>query len=884
MARPWVVAVGMAMGLICGCQNRDLSPRGDGGSEDAARENGRDGGSAGDGGTDGGPLAEGCPPLCPVPTKEFSRKPAPNPIRAENQRPGNPGWFSGRQSNSGEVEVYASLESAEKGDTVEIKVSSARDDQVRAEIYRLGDYGGAGARRVWQGGPFAVTRQPTCPQDPSTGRVECSWSETFRFVVGDDWVSGLYLVKVIRTDDFRRFAPFVVRDHRAAELLFQTGINTAQAYNTWGGESLYSDASGTLPSGRAFEVSFDRPFLDDDGSGQVLRWEYPLLQFLERNGYDVTYGSGLDFARFNSFLAGIGALVIGGHDEYWTESERDQVEAALASGTTSLVHFGGNGGYWRVRPLSNAAGQGFRGIACFKTDSPLLDPLPNTTVRFRDPPRQRPEGLLFGAMYDSWQLIPFPLIVKQPDHWLFEGTGLKAGEQLVGLAGYEFDRVMSGMEPPGLQISMESPVVTAEGLPSVTQVVDRTLPQGNIVFSAGVIYWPLGLSANPELHDGRVERMTLNVLERALNGRRAPRTLSGGEGPTPSKPAPVGRWASSVRALAGTPGGPGFEDGPGSTARFLGPTGLALLPDGRLVVADTGNHRIRLIDTDAAHLVTTLAGDGQPGGRDGPGAKARFRSPTGVAVGPDGSIYVADSDNHVIRRLTHDSADWTVSTYAGVLRQPGFADGTAVAARFRRPTALALDEAGNLYVADQAGNRIRVIDTATQQVTTLAGTGSTGFADAAHGAQARFNNPSAIAIGLQGEVYVVDAGNQKIRRISGELSHAVTTLAGDNDAPFGFQDGTGTQARFRAQMGLAMTPNGELLVADTANFRIRRILPGHSAADTDVTTLAGSGQFGTHLGRADTADLVAPSGIAVTPDGTLYVSDSFNAVIRVIRR
>jgi len=891
MSRLWWLAMGVAVLVSWGCHGRH-GPTDPGGDSDNPVSAG-DGGGDGDGGVltpdagtelDGGTVTPTCPPTCPGNPGSFSRRPAANPIPAENQRPGNPDWFAGRPANAGQVELYASIESAEVGDVLGVKVSTDADVQVRAELYRLGDYGGAGARLMWQGGPFPAHRQPECPRDPSTGRVECAWSDTFSVTVGEDWVSGVYLVKVIRPEGFRRFTTFVVRDHRAAEILLQPGLNTAQAYNTWGGESLYEDDSGTLPSGRAFEVSFDRPYREDDGTGQVLRWEFPLIQFLERNGYDVTYGTGLDFARFDTFLDGIGALVIGGHDEYWTEAERDQVEAALASGNTSLVHLGGNGGYWRVRALSDRAGTSFRGIACYKNDSPTLDPERNSTVRFRDPPNEKPEGLLFGAMYDSWELVPFPLIVKDPNHWLFEGTGLKAGERLVGLAGYEFDRVTAGLAPPGISISMESPIVTAEGLPSVTHVVDRTLPSGRLVFSAGVIYWPLGLSADPEVHDGRVERMTLNVLERALSHRHTPRSLPPATGPVPHPPAPIGNWAASVRAYAGTAGAPGWVDGPASSARFQGPTGLALTPDGRLVVADTGNNRIRLIDSGGAHAVSTIAGDGQLGARDGPGNQAQFRSPTGVAVGPDGSIYVADSDNHVIRRIANDPPRWTVSLYAGAFRQQGFADGAAPAARFHRPTALAIDEAGNLYVADQAGNRIRYIDAVTRQVTTIAGTGSTAYGDAARGTQARFNNPSALALGPDGDLYVVDAGNQKIRRISDEPVHPVTTIAGDNDHSFGFADGNGKQARFRAQMGLAVTPTGEVLVADTANFRIRKLLPGATSDKTQVTTLAGSGEIGTQLGRGDAADLVAPSGLVVAPDGTVYVSDSYNAVIRAIKR
>ena len=872
VARIWV-ALGAVALLASGCRDQ------------SGLHHDPDGGAPGDGQNPdpGKPVTQQCPPLCPGKPTDYARAPGPNPIPEENQKPGSPAWRSGRPANDGQVELYASVESAESGDTVGVKVSTDSEQQVTAEVYRFGDYGGAGARKLWQGGPFPAGKQAPCPRDPQTSRVECAWTDTFSFTVGADWVSGLYVVKVIRPDGFKRFTPLVVRDHRAAELLLQPGMNTYQAYNTWGGESLYSDGSGTMPSGRAFEVSYNRPYKDDEGTGQMLRYEYALARFLERNGYDVTYGSNLDFSRFTSFLDGVGTLVIGGHDEYWSQEERTQVDAAIASGGTSLVNLSGNGAYWRVRPISSQDGQGLRGIACFKSDS-KLDPVPDSTIRFRDDPNALPESLLFGAMYDGWELEPFPLIVKDPDSWLFAGTGLQRGDGLVGLVGYEFDRVPDGASLPGLNVSMESPVVTAEGLPSVSQVVDRLAPSGRLVFSAGSIYWALGLSADPQTHDARLERMTLNVLERALSHRRPARMLPSATGPVPLQAAPDARWAASVSAWAGTPGTPGWVDGAGAVARFAGPTGLALTPEGRLVVADTTNNRIRMIDTDAARTVTTIAGGGQLGGRDGDGTAAMFRSPTGVAVGPDGAIYVADSDNHLIRRIQNNPPRWTVTTYAGALRVPGTADGPARVARFNRPTALAVDASGNLYVADQAGNRIRRISTATGEVKTIAGSGATGSADSQQGLTAQFNNPSALALSPTGEIYVMDAGNQRVRRVSADPAHAVVTIAGDNAQSAGFADGTGEEARFRAQMGMALGLHGELLLGDTANFRIREILPGVDSATTSVRTIAGTGHVGAELGRGDQADIVAPAGLALAPDGTLYVSDSYNGAIRAIRR
>jgi DNA-binding beta-propeller fold protein YncE len=812
------------------------------------------------------------------------REPGPRPILRENEQPGAPDWLSGRRSNSGQVEVYTSLESVELGDTLGIKVSTDVPATVTAEVFRVGHYGGAGARRVWSGGPWHVRRQAPCERDPVTSRVECDWQDTFSLQVPEDWVSGLYVVKLQRHDRYMRLAPFVVRDWRAADILYTPNFTTYQAYNTWGGESLYFNGSRTMPRGRAWEVSFDRPYQAADGAGKTFLLDVALVQLLEREGYDVTYGTQLDFVRFPRFLQRIGALVYGGQDEYWPVEERDQVDEALAGGNMSLAYFGANGAYWRIRLVPDRYGHPLRTIACYKGE-PESDPIPYSTVRYRDPPDARSENSLFGVMYENWQLIPFPLVVADSSHWLFEGTGLAQGELLPGLVGYEYDKAFPDHPgyPQGVRTSMISPVVGAEGVPSSASTVDRTLPSGRLVFAAGTIWWALGLDRSGEAYDPRVERMTLNVLERALAHRSPPRVLPAPSGPPPERPEPQAAWARSVGDFAGLPGAPGHVDGPAAQARFSGPTGLAFTPQGELVVADTAGNRIRMVLTDEARTVVTLAGTGALGERDGEGSQAMFRWPTGVAVGPQGELYVADSDNHSIRRLRQVGNTWQVDTVAGTRSRAGFEDGPAHLARFNRPTALAVDGEGNLYVADQANSRIRRVRAGTHEVETLAGSGAFGSVDAAVGAEASFNNPTALALGPEGMLYVVDAGNHLIRRVETGGSHAVSTMAGSAGLP-GFADGPGTQARFRAQFGLAFGPLGELLIADSGNYRLRKLLPGVDAASTQVYTLAGSGRFGLRSGHGSEAELVAPAGLAEGPEGRLYVSDSFHHVIRVIER
>lgn len=822
-----------------------------------------------------------CPPRCPkvLPSLRLSR---PSPLPAENALPGEPRWKDGRIAGLGQLELYVSSDSVEAGDRLAVKVSSGRAAQAELLVYRIGYYGGAGARLVWSSGPVAVGPQAACPRDPATGLIECQWTDTVSFEIGADWVSGLYLVKGLRDDGFRRFAPFVVRDGRAAEILFQPAFTTSQAYNRWGGTSLYEDVHGGLPNNRAVQVSFDRPYEQGEGAGFTPQWELPLVQLLEREGYDVTYATNFDFARFGDLLSGIGAFVHGGHDEYWLSEQRAAIDAALASGHMSLAYFGANGGYWRVRGLPSSSGQPLRIMACYKGIAG--DPQPGSTVRFRDPPGEQPENGLFGSMYESWMLIPFPLTVKDPSHWLYEGTGLRAGQMLHGLVGNEYDRIFdNGYSPPGLSVSAEGPVLNADGIPGIAQVVDRTLPSGRLVFSAGTFYWALALGQIPALADSRVERMTINVIDRALTHRRTTPWRGPVTGALQKHNSPNAIWAANVAHLAGTVGASGWIDGPGAQARFDGPTGLAVTPQSQVIVAESAGNRIRLVENDAARTVITLAGNGQLGLRDGPGAQAMFRTPTGVAVGADGAIYVADSDNHVIRRV-EKTPPYNVSTYAGSTRTQGDTDGPAASAQFRRPTALTFDSVGHLYVADQNGHRIRKIEAGTRVVSTIAGHRWGGHMDDPDGSQALFNNPTAIAAGSGGELYVFDAGNGLLRRVSTSPPYSVTTIAGGPPMEFGFADGAGNHARFRAQFGLATGLAGELLVADTANYRVRKILPGVDALATQVFTIAGSGEQGTDLGGGEVADLVAPSGIAVGLDGRIYVSDSYNQSLRVITR
>ena len=326
----------------------------------------------------------------------------------------------------------------------------------------------------------------------------------------------------------------------------------------------------------------------------------------------------------------------------------------------------------------------------------------------------------------------------------------------------------------------------------------------------------------------------------------------------------------SIATLAGTVGTPGTTDGSATSARFHFPAGLAVSSDGTVYVADTDNDTIRAIDSGGN--VTTVAGQaGRTSSVDGTGADARFEDPFSTAVDADGVVYVADSAAHVIRRITPDGA---VTTYAGSPGAFGSADGTGAAARFYSPFGVAVDTAGNVYVADSFNSTVRKIAPGGI-VTTLAGTARSGGGTDGTGAAARFDQPFGIAVDANSTVYVSDARANTIRTIS--PAGVVTTLAGLAGTP-GSADGTGTSARFNVPYAVAVDTTGTVFVVDHGNHTIRKI-----TADGVVTTLAGTaGSQGSTDGSGAAARFRYPSGVAVDRNGNVFVADTDNHVIRQI--
>ncbi len=428
-------------------------------------------------------------------------------------------------------------------------------------------------------------------------------------------------------------------------------------------------------------------------------------------------------------------------------------------------------------------------------------------------------------------------------------------------------------------------VLNVGAAPAVTmQPADASVAAGGVAaFSAAatgapspLVRWQQSSNAGATWVDiGGATATSYSTAPVALadNGLKFRAVFSNAWGAVPSSAATLTVAAAPVGGpltlLAGNVGaGAGWQDG--TVARFSAPGGAAVDAAGNVYVADTSNHVIRKITP--AGVTTTLAGmPGSSGSLNGTGSAARFSSPHGVAVDAGGDLWVTDTENHTVRKITPAGVVTTVAGTAGVF---GSADGTGAAARFNNPWRLTLDGAGNIYVADRLNHTIRKI-TAAAVVSTVAGSpGAIGSADGT-GAAARFSRPSGLALDAAGNLFVAEWGNQTIRKIT--PAGVVSTLAGKAGL-VGNVDGTGVNARFNYPEGLAIDGSGTLYAADSQGQTIRKITPAGG-----VTTLAGSaGSAGSDDGNGAAARFKYPTGIAATPAGTVYVTEEGNHTVRAI--
>ncbi len=461
-------------------------------------------------------------------------------IRRENQKPGTRDWMltntridPATKYRCPWVEGYCSRTSVRAGEEIQFFVSTNPASSFTLDIYRMGYYGGAGGRHVLSRGPFGGKVQP----EPAVGERrlrECAWEACDTLRIPADWVSGVYLGKLTaEREGLQSYVIFVVRDDRPADLMFQCSDTTWQAYNRWPSQfSLYDNGRDTWYWGPGVDISFDRPYgkycqiLDaplSTGSGEWFLWEYPLAYWLEERGYDVTYVSNLDTHTDPGGLSRCKGLLSVGHDEYYSMEMFNNVRAAIDGGL-NVAFFSGNVCCGRIDPRPSSRGVPNR--IFFRTD--FWGPRDEEEIK-RFPamallPHASPNSnLLVGAGNIPPTTGGADWMCDLPDHWVFEGTGMKRGEGIPGLVGWEWHGDPAKI--PGLVVLGSAPTQSAPGKPN-GGVYTATIYPGakkNFVFNASSCWWADGLSeppgyvrpavyTRPQGPDPRAQQITANII------------------------------------------------------------------------------------------------------------------------------------------------------------------------------------------------------------------------------------------------------------------------------------------------------------------------------------------------------------------------------------
>ena len=463
---------------------------------------------------------------------------ADNPVALENQKPGSGGWDASPSSVPGQLAVYASELSVAPGEPVHLHVSAGSSYSV--SVYRLGWYGGQGGRLLAQLPAHQGSLQLEASPDPVTGEVKESWPVTDVVQTGSDWVSGYYVAKVESSGQGAVEVPFVVRESpngSHAAILVQVPVNTWQAYNPYGGKSLYN--FGCACGVAAVKVSFDRPY--GVGAQGPFIWEIQSLRWLESQGYDIAYQTDYDTDQHPESLLEHRLVMTLGHGEYWTKAERDGFEAAIAQGT-NVAFLGSNTGYWQVRYED-----GGRTLVGYKdtVPDPVADPA-QQSILFRE--LGRPECQLLGVMHTALRahqdgLIGYTVPASgASDPWM-QAAGFKEGDFVPDIVGNEWDNVVPGCVPPGARdFTVLLHYQATPGVPSNADAVRYTAPSGARVFASGAQMWGWGLDtwavryqgdsdpASPKLQ--QLMRVMLQDLTRpeppqALYAKRSPRLMKG---------------------------------------------------------------------------------------------------------------------------------------------------------------------------------------------------------------------------------------------------------------------------------------------------------------------------------------------------------------------
>lgn len=444
-------------------------------------------------------------------------------IITENLRRGSDRWCIPRAAGFG-IAGYADRVSARLGDVVTLYVR-AKAARYHVEAYRLGYYQGLGGRLIWFSPTMNSQRQPPPVRDEATNLVQAPWSPSVRFEVTSEWPPGSYLLKLVGGDGSQSYVPLVIRDdHSRAALVLQHSAITWQAYNDWGGYNLYhgprdwqSVRARPRPD-RARIVSFDRPYSEHRGAASLLSDEQVLVSLVERLGLDVTYWTDLDLHERPKLLQHHRALIVAGHDEYWSKRMRNSAMAARDQGV-NIALLAANTDYRQVRVAASPLGRD-RLVIGYKSASedPLSKRNPSlATVEWRNPPILRPESDLNGALYQC-NPVNADMVVLDASSWLFDGTGLRVGDRVPHFVRFEYDRVDARSPTPmSIRVLAHSPVV-CWGTPDFADMTYYTTRSGAGVFDGSTTAWLKDLTLDCALGKSCkrtapiIERMTENLL------------------------------------------------------------------------------------------------------------------------------------------------------------------------------------------------------------------------------------------------------------------------------------------------------------------------------------------------------------------------------------
>jgi hypothetical protein len=454
-------------------------------------------------------------------------------IASENNLPGTTDWLikvkfdtcplpDHRFCRRSQIEGYCSHTSARAGDTVNFFVSTAPASKFAMQIYRMGYYQGKGGNLKKDVGILQGNVQVEPKTDPQTNFFECRWQKSYSLIIPGNWLSGVYLCKLTTIpEQFQSYIIFIVRDSRQTDFLFQCSDLTWQSYNRWPQwHSMYDEGHKPWVNTNGAIVSFDRPYglyvnelpsafnQYSNGSGEFLLWEFPLSYWMEKEGYDVSYISNIDVHDGEAKLQRSKAYLSVGHDEYWTGNMYKNVEAARDNGV-NLIFFNGNT---------------MDGVQYL---SPSTDGRPNRTTG-RMPEREyKNEQDLMGTT--SWGVGYGSFVCQAPDHWVFANTGMKKGDSIPHLIGWEYNGrpVSDRYDITILAETKPDPLGFGQGNENHVATI-YTSATGSFVFNAGSCWWPQLLAKTPAYQhpmklkqpvdfskpDSRVQQMTRNLLNK----------------------------------------------------------------------------------------------------------------------------------------------------------------------------------------------------------------------------------------------------------------------------------------------------------------------------------------------------------------------------------